>query len=214
LRIKGIGLGLLVAVGSLAWAGASFAGVLGADMRLNGIFEFEDDAQSDDNEACLTATGGAFRITGRVVGTAGACTVLIAYDSLLPNKGGGTVLKDDDSGTAKVSQQVETRVEVAVIGLGCATPFGPVLAFPEKCKASGSVKAVEPSETVDSAKASLSCDLGENLSELDSPSEATVETIAAAFADRSDVKLSSNGKLTIKTKGVPNTGAHFCAPPT
>jgi hypothetical protein len=179
-------------------------------MRLNGTFEFEDDDQSDDNEACLTAAAGDFRIRGRVVGTADSCTVLISYDSVLPNKGSGTVLKEDGDGSAKVSQQVGTSVTVEVVGGGCLTPFPAATAFPEKCKASGSVKAVEPSETVDSAKASLSCDLSD-LSP--SPSDAVRQTIGAAIEGRQDVKISSNGKLTIKTKGVPNTGAHLCDPP-
>ena len=51
----------------------------------------------------------------------------------------------------------------------------------------------------------MSCDLaspdaaGGTLDEL---TEAQLDTIQAAFGDRKDVKLTDDGKLTIKTKGV------------
>jgi hypothetical protein len=209
LRTRNLGVALLVVAASLVGAGAAFAGIPDAQ-RLNGGFFFEDDREADENEACLIASGTVLFTQGRVLATSGDCTVVIAWVADFPNKASGSVLKDDGSGTAKVSQQVETFVNVGVTGGLCPTPFNG-FAFPEKCKASGSVKAVEPSGTVDSAKAKVSCDLGEDLTELDSPSQAVVDTVVDAFADRSDVKLGENGKLTINVKGVPNSGGHFCA---
>jgi hypothetical protein len=208
LRIKGIGLGLLVVAGSLLFASASFAGVTGPNMRLDGTFVFEDDGAGDNNEACVTADEGFFGVQGLVSGTDGPCLVEIFYEAELPNKASGTVLKEG-SGSAKVSQQVQSTVFVGISGEGCTSAPFEAEAFPEKCKASGQVNAEEPSQTVEKAKAKLTCDLGENLSGLDSPTPEQISTIEAAIAGRSDVKL-SNGKLTINTKGVPNTGDHFC----
>jgi hypothetical protein len=200
---------LIGVAASLLWAGASFAGN-GVAHRLDGSFLFEDDEQGDDNEACVIAAGFSFGVEGQVLGSpAASCTVFLRYDTDLPSKVSGTVLKDG-SGSAKVSQQVQTRVQLQVIGAGCAETFGPVNAFPEKCKASGSVKADEPSDAVDKAKLKLTCDLGENLSEFGAPSEVVRDEVAAAFEDRKDVTLKDGRHLKIKTKGVPNSGDHSC----
>jgi hypothetical protein len=197
-----------VVTASLLWAGASLAG--GTGPRLDGVFLFEDGEQTDDNEACVIAAGFDFGVEGQVLGSpAASCTVLFRYDTDLPNKVGGTVLKDGN-GSAKVSQQVQTRVQLEVIGAGCAETFAPVNAFPEKCKTSGSVAADEPSEAVDKAKVSLTCDLGENLSEFGAPSEVVRDEVATAFEGRKDVTLKDGRHLTIKTKGVPNSGDHSC----
>ncbi len=206
MRTRNLGVALLVVAASLAGAGAAFAGIPDAQ-RLNGGFFFEDDQEADENEACLFASGTVLFTQGRVLATSGDCTVVIVWAADLPNKASGSVLKDDGSGTAKISQQVETFVNVGVTGGLCPTPFNG-FAFPEKCKASSSVKAVEPSGTVDSAKAKVSCDLGD-LSP--SPSDDVRQTIGAAIEGRSDVKINSNGQLTISVKGVPNSGGHFCA---
>ena len=202
MRIKGIGLGLLVAAGSLWMAGSASAGAP-LPLRLDGVFQMEDANAGDDNEACVIATGVVFQGLGRVLGTTGACQVEITYNAFRPNKASASVLKDDDSGTAKVSQQVQTFLTVEIAGEGCATAPYTGQAFPEKCKASGSVSASEGTpDTVEKGKVSVSCEVGSDGSELvPSPTTEQVETIVAAFADRSDVKITDSGKVTIKTKG-------------
>jgi hypothetical protein len=144
-----------------------------------------------------------------VTGTDGACTVTISYTGAVPNKASASVLKSDDGGSAKVSQQVETRIDVNIGGAERSNAFV-ASAAPEKCKVSGSVKATEcfgSPDTVEQGRISLTCDLGENGTELDAdPTPEQLEAIVAAFADRKDVKFSSNGKLTIKTKGARDDG--------
>jgi hypothetical protein len=171
----------------------------------------EDVNVGDDNEACVIASGAVFLGLGRVLGTTGACNVAVVYQVFRPTKTSASVLKDDGSGTAKVSQQVQTLLTVEISGAECATAPYDGDAFPEKCKASGSVNASEGApDTVEKGKASLSCELGSDGSELvPSPTTEQVDTIVAAFADRSDVKITDSGKVTIKTKGEGDPTA-FC----
>jgi hypothetical protein len=210
MRTHGIRTGLLIVAGSLLLAGAAFAG--GGNLRLDGTFLFEDDEQGDANEGCVIADGPVFSVDGQVSGTGSpSCTVFFRYDTDVPHKASASVLKSSGDGSAKVSQQVQTTVQLEVTGAGCADTFGPTTVFPEKCKTSGSVNADEPSEAVDKAKVSLTCELGEDLSEFGMLSEAVLGEIDTALSGRSDVKLdTSKGKLTIKTKGVQNSGDHSC----
>ena len=196
-------MGLLVAAGSVVLAAPAFAGF--SSLRLNGSFSLQDESETDANIACVEADFEEFDVFGSVNATSGACTVNIFYGAFAPNKTSASVLKDDGSGSAKISQQVETLVNVNIGGAECATPFSGA-GFPEKCKLSGSVDATEGApDTVEKGKVSVSCDLaspdaaGGTLDEL---TEAQLDTIQAAFGDRKDVKLTDDGKLTIKTKGV------------
>jgi hypothetical protein len=204
-------MGLLVALGGLVAVAPAFAQPT-STLRLNGGFSLDDAVESDDNHACVLASFTVFEVFGVVTGTDGACTVTISYTGVVPNKASAPVLKSDDGGSAKVSQQVETRIDVNIGGAECSNAFS-ASATPEKCKVSGSVNATEgfgSPDTVENGKVSLSCDLGENGTELSSdPDPGQIDTILAAFAGRKDVKFSSKGKLTIKTKGVPST-FNFC----
>jgi hypothetical protein len=209
LQIKRFGLGLLAAAASLAWAGTAFAGVA-VPARLDGTFLFEDQGQTDANQACVVVDDGFFGVFGEVVGTSGACTVEIGYNTTVPHKASGTVLKDDNTGSAKASQQVETLVFVEISGAECSNLLDSA-ASPSKCKVSGSVKGAEGApDTTDSGKVSLSCNLGANGSELGELTQGQIDTILDAFSGRNDVKINGNGQLSIKTKGVPNTGGHLC----
>jgi hypothetical protein len=85
--------------------------------------------------------------------------------------------------------------------------------FPDKCKVSAAVDATEgfgSPDTVEKGRISLSCDLGENASELGGLTPEQIDTVVGAFADRKDVKFNGSGKLTIKTKGVAGDG-ELCA---
>jgi hypothetical protein len=207
LRIKTFGKALLVAAGSLVLASAAFAGT--STLRLNGGFSFEQESTDDINTGCVVADFTTFFVFGEVTGTTSdGCTVVIDYDGFVPNKASASVLKDDNSGSAKISQQVETRLGVTISGAECATAPFAGSTQPEKCKVSSSVNATEGApDTVQKAKASLSCELGSDGSELvPSPTTAQVDTIIAAFADRKDVKVDNKGKVTIKTKGEADDG--------
>jgi hypothetical protein len=209
MSIQGIRRGLLVAAGSLLLAGAALAGA--PNLRLDGAFQMEDVNQGDENEACVIAAGGFFEGLGRVTATTGACLVQIVWVETQPNKASASVLKDDGSGKAAVSQQVQTSVGVEISGVECTTAPYEGQTFAEKCKSSASVNASEGDpDTVDKGKASVSCELGSEGSELvPSPTTEQVDTIVAAFTDRSDVKITDSGKLTIKTKGEGDLTA-FC----
>jgi hypothetical protein len=203
-------MGLLVAAGSLVLAAPAFAGVP-STLRLNGGFSFEEEGTTDVNTACVVADFVNFQVFGNVSGSSEGCAVNIEYVAVVPNKASASVLKDDNSGTAKVSQQVETTVFASIVaGEGCPVAGFSGEATPEKCKTSGSVKATEGGvnpDSVDSGKISVSCDVGEAASGLTpSPTVEQLDVIAAAFADRKDVKIDSKGKLTIKTKGVADDG--------
>jgi hypothetical protein len=205
LRIKGIGLGLLAAAGSVLMAGSALAG--SSTLRLNGSFGLQDESAGTDNLACVVASFTTFQVFGLVAGTTGACTVGISYNAFAPTKTSASVLKDDGSGSAKVAQQVETFLAVTISGAECTTAPYSGEVQPEKCKTSASVNASEPSESVDKGKVSVSCEVGSDGSQLvPSPTVEQLETIGAAFADRSDVKITSNGKVTIKTKGEAGPG--------
>jgi hypothetical protein len=186
-------------------AGSALAGT--STMRLNGAFGLQDESAGTGNLACVVANFQFFEAFGEVVGTTGACTVEIFYDAFAPTKTSASVLKDDGSGSAKVAQQVETFLEVTISGAECtAAPYNGEVQ-PEKCKTSGSVNASEPSDSVDKGKVSVSCEVGSDGSQLvPSPTVEQLETIGAAFSDRSDVKITSNGKVTIKTKGEAGPG--------
>jgi hypothetical protein len=130
--------------------------------------------------------------------------VEIFWDAFAPNKASASVLKDDGSGKASVNQSVETFIAVEISGEGCATAPYEGSVQPEKCKATSSVDASEPSDSVDKGKAKLTCEVGSDGAVLvPSPTTAQLQTIADAFSDRSDVKITSNGKVTINLKGEP-----------
>jgi hypothetical protein len=208
-RIEQIGRCVLVSSATLLLAGSAAAG--GSALRLNGAFRMEDATQGDANEGCVIASFQAYQALGRVLGTTvDGCGVSIVWNSFAPNKGNASVLKDDDTGTARVSQQVETEVEVSISGAECPTAPYAGSVQPEKCKSSSSVSATEGPDTVQQGKASVSCELGSDGSELvPSPTTAQLGTVVGAFAERSDVKLTDSGKLTIKTKGEGDLTA-FC----
>jgi len=203
LQIKRIGWGLFVAAGSVLFASAALAG--GSTMRLNGDFPLQDASEGTDNQACVVANFTSFQVFGEVLGATDGCSVEIFYNAFAPNKTSASVLKDDGSGSAKVSQQVETSLGVTISGEGCATaPYGGSV-LPEKCKTTSSVNASEPSQSVDKGKVSVTCEIGPDGSQLTpSPTTAQLQTIADAFVDRKDVKISnssSKGTVTIKQKG-------------
>jgi hypothetical protein len=189
-----------VAAGSLLLADGAVAGT--STLRLNGGYSMQDENAGADNQACLVADFTTFFVGGEVTGTTDGCTVFVGWQAFVPNKTSASVLKDDGTGTAKISQQVEAEIDVAISGGECATAPYVGTVQPEKCKVSSSVNATEGPDTTQKGKASVTCELGSEGSELvPSPTTAQVDTVVAAFADRNDVNISDSGKVTIKLKG-------------
>jgi hypothetical protein len=180
-------------------AGVALAGT--STLRLNGAFSLQDQTAGTDNAACLVADFVEFRILGLVEGATDGCNVAIFYDAFAPNKTSASVLKDDNSGNARVAQQVETELSVTISGAECPTAPYEGSVQPEKCKVSSSVEATVGSPD-SKGKVSVSCEVGSEGSELvPSPTTAQIDTIVEAFAGRSDVKITDSGKVTIKLKG-------------
>jgi hypothetical protein len=203
--------GLLAAAGSLILAAPAFAG-FGSTLRLNGDFSFEQEVEgvTNGNTACVVADFDEFSVFGNVTDTSDACTVSIFYGGFAPNKASASKLNPNDDGNAKVSQQVETGLVVSISGpVECTTAPYSGFVVPEKCKANGSVKATEGGvvDTVDQGRINVNCDVGSDAADLSpSPTVDQLQTIQAAFDDRKDVKINSNGKVSIKTKGSQDDG--------
>jgi hypothetical protein len=204
--------GLLLSVGS-------FAG------RLDGSFATQDDANAGLNQACTVVEGDVFRVNGQVIGAViDGCAVTIDYSTPLPHKARGTALKSGKTeGSAKVSQSIDANVVVTLAGAACGANVMVAVSDAEKCKVSSSIRGDASTESVESGRVSVSCDLGENGANLDtdpSPSvsaapNATQFGIAVdSFDGRSDVKLDTKGKLKITQKGVPDTTAPAVLPCT
>jgi hypothetical protein len=209
-----------IMVGGLMLPVASSAG------RLNGAFITQDTTAGASNLQCVLVEDERFGVAGQVTATNGGCDVTITYATLEPHKANAQALKGNKTtGNAKVSQSIDTTVIVEIAqdpseGAPECTTLYIGRADPEKCKASGAMKGTEGDpDTTDSSKGSLSCELGENGSELDGPEGAPttdqVSTITTAFGDRKDVKFSAakKGKLQIKHKGAPATAETACVEP-
>jgi hypothetical protein len=206
-RIHGIGRALFVVAASLLISGAALAGT--STLRLNGGYSLQDQNAGTDNQACVLADFQFFQVFGEATGITDGCTVEIAYNAFAPNKTSASVLKDDGSGKAAVSQQVETAIQFEISGAECPTAPYEGDVQPEKCKTSGSVNASEPSDAVDKGKVKLTCDVGSDLSDLvPSPTVDQLSTIVDAFSGRSDVKI-NDGKITINLKGEPGGAPCF-----
>lgn len=232
MRASGI-LMRLIAAGALS-AGAASAQFDQA--RLAGDFSTQHDVQANpgDNEACFSFDdGGDAEVEGEVREDLGnGCAAEIRYDTNSFNSASGLALKGGKTaGTAKLTQSIFSEIEVELsdsdgIGDDCALEFEGA-ARPERCSVKASLKGTQVpdteeddnNDTVDSDKINVKCELGADLSALDTedgtegvqpPTLDQAEAVIAAFADRSDVKLGSNGKLDIKHDGVPDLVSPAC----
>ena len=121
-----------------------------------------------------------------------------------------------NSASASKQQAAVSQSDQVLIGLEVDFAVGTDYfgqAAPLNCQASAKIRdnqADDPDDP-DNSQASVSCDLGSNLSHLDDddvpgtpgdPPQAALDAIAAAFEARKDVSVQvNNGKLTIKHKG-------------
>jgi hypothetical protein len=231
MRMRKIGL-ISLALAAALLPSTTFAG------RLDGFFATQEkDQPVDTNDACIETFGDDFSAFGTVTSVDGTgCTVNISYNTPLPHKGSSTALKTGKvNGSSKVSQTIFTNFVVVVTdtdadGAGtCSiapflTPFiASVQEEVEKCKVTASMKGTDVTpdpDTVQSSNVSASCEFGEAGVDLvvtspvqdpTTPTQPQIDVVVNAFANRSDVKIANNGKVSIKHKGVPETSTTFAA---
>lgn len=195
--------------------------------RLDGEFGTEQEAQvADTNDACIVTEGTDFRARGQVTDFSEGCTIEISYDTPEPNKASSTSLTGTKTeGTSKVSQSNFAELEVSISdtdgvgGSACAAaaPDEPYEASVEenveKCKVNASMKGDSSTspDSVISSSVSVSCELGDAGANLvPPPNTAQLDVLASAFGVRTDVTLDEDGTITIKHKGVPDTGDDIC----
>lgn len=175
--------------------------------RLDGAgFTFFDNVQGGNNRLEFDVDGPSITARGQVQANAGDVVVTITYGMDYPN-----------SASASKQQAAVSQDDQVLIGVDVDFPgeeddyFGQ--AAPLNCQASAKIRdnqADDPDDP-DNSQASLSCDLGSGLQELDTdnvpqtpgdPSQVVLDAIEAAFEARKDVSVQvNNGKLTIKHKG-------------
>jgi hypothetical protein len=209
-RLGGLGgLALAALLGSPTAAFAGFDLTINPE-RLDGIFEFADKDQGENNITVFFMNGEELGIAGAVTGNAGGDLVSINYSTPFPTKTSGS----EQSGSIAQDRQVLMSVEVEP-GIGSPTPAYFGRAAPVKCKVQGKLRDAESADPDDPDKAQvkLSCDLGNDMHELDTdddpntpgdPPQAVLDAIAAAFDARKDVKVKTGqGTVQIKHNGEP-----------
>ncbi len=229
------GIAAIALASMLLSSGALAGGAFDPTFRLNESFSStEEGAANGLNEACIEVVFDDFKVDGEVTAVSGGCTAFIFYETEFPHKASASALKNNNTGSAKVSQSVFTEVDVGAfdtddVGPGvCADAFfGSVNFFQEdseKCKASASMKGTANAspnpDSLQSAKINMNCELGEQGANIDTsgatgtqaPTAAQYAVVTSAFEGRQDVKVDDNGKLKIKQKGVEeaSTATPFC----
>jgi hypothetical protein len=173
--------------------------------RLNGEeFFFTDDDNPGNNNLTVELDGSTMTASGEVAANTGGTVVTITWEMEFPNSASAS------NTTAAVSQDTQVLIGVDVDFDVGEDYFGQ--AAPNKCSASAKMRDNGgPPDSPDNAQASLSCDLGSDMSDLDDddnpgtpgdPPPAALQAIEQAFTGRKDVKVDvNNGKLSIKFKG-------------
>jgi hypothetical protein len=167
--------------------------------RLDGDFLFFDNDQGGNNRLDFEIDGTTFAASGQVQANAGGDVVTISWEMGFPDSASGGERGADIAQGRQVLVAVDVDFEKGVDYFGQAAP--------QNCSASAKITGTGPNNS----QASLSCDLGPDLRELDDddtpatagdPPSAALDAIEAAFAGRKDVKVQiNNGKLSIKHKG-------------
>jgi hypothetical protein len=174
--------------------------------RLDGAgFLFFDNDEGFNNRLGFDVDGPSITANGQVFGAIPGVEVTITWRMDFPNSASASKQQ------AAVSQSKQVLIGVEVDFDEGTDYYGQ--AAPESCQASAKIRdnqAGDPDEP-DNSQASVTCDLGANLSRLDDddvpetpgdPPQAALDAIAAAFEARKDVSVQvNNGKLNIKHKG-------------
>lgn len=217
----------ILIAGSFVFASGVFAQEIN-QARLDGEFSTQDVSQESDgaNEVCFSFDDDDdVEVDGQVQNTNGGCLVTINYDTDAFTSASAKALKPGQTaGTAKLAQSI--FVDMGVEIEECLLDFVGEARI-EKCSVSASLKGTQVPDTeieddndiVDSIKASVKCELGEDLAEFDTddvtpgiqpPTQEQADAVVGAFSDRSDVKLASSGKLQISHNGVRDTITPRC----
>lgn len=171
--------------------------------RLNGTFDFQDKDELDKNTLEFQIEDREFGVAGEVRDLAGSAVVTISYQADFPSKTSGS----EQSAAVAQDRQVLVTLEV-VDGI---TPVFDGQGAPVKCKVQAKIRDAEANDPddPDKAQSTLTCDLGNDWSELEDglaapPSQQALDAVEAAFANRKDVKADTKkGKLQIKHNGLP-----------
>ena len=174
--------------------------------RLDGEgFLFFDNDEGFSNQLGFDVDGPSITANGQVFGAIPGVEVTITWRMDFPNSASASKQQ------AAVSQGEQVLIGVDVDFEEGTDYFGQ--AAPSSCQASAKIRdnqADDPDDP-DNSQASVTCDLGANLSQLDDddvpatagdPSQLVLDAIATVFENRKDVSVQvSNGKLNIKHKG-------------
>ncbi len=178
---------------------AASAGIAIDPERLNGEdFTFLDVNENLDNQLVFDVDGRVIGFEGQVIENVGLDLITITYEAGYPNQ---TSASEND---ADASQDTQVLVTLSVTFFDEGTLDYSGQAAPIDCSAAAKIHDNGgPPDSPDVSQASLSCDLGRDLGDLDPPpGNAVLTVLEQAFGGRKDVKLDAGkGKLSIKSKG-------------
>jgi hypothetical protein len=169
-------------------------------------FTFFDVNEGGNNQTTYQVEGAEISMEGEVSANAGSTVVTIGYETNFPN----STSASRQQVTIGQDEQLLVSLEVDFDD-GGDDYFGQ--AAPLDCSVSAKLRDNEANDPddPDNDSATVSCDLGNNLTEFDDddvpgtagdPPSDVLEAIEAAFENRNDVKVDvSKGKLSIKHKG-------------
>src|SRR5262245_19671813 len=171
--------------------------------RLNGTFDFQDKDELDKNTLEFQVEDREFGVAGEVRDLASTAVVTISYQADFPSKTSGS----EQSASVEQDRQVLVTVEI-VDGI---TRVLDGEGARNTCKVQAKIQDAEANDPddPDKAQSTLTCDLGNDWSELEDglaapPSQQALDAVEAAFANRKDVKVDTKkGKLQIKHNGEP-----------
>jgi len=184
---------------ALTLPGAALAGVFDPNV-INGIFFTQEGGPS--NELRTEANLGFFDAAGEIIcGTEGVASVIIDYATVAPDKA------STSDKNVKIQDKSQIDVRLTLDTAGDDFDGSNVI---DDCKLSSSLKGKAESgvDTVQGAKAKLSCNLGDNFSLLTDeglpPTTENLEAVTTLCADRKDVKIDTEkGTLDISHDGTP-----------
>lgn len=190
---------MAIAAASLALSNAALAGGFDPNV-INGAFTTQDGGPG--NTLTTVADLGFFGAFGEVIcGTTGNM-VRIDYESEAPDKG--------QTSERNVKVQDKSQVDIhLVVDTSTASFDSDQIIDDCKLGASMSGKANPGPDTVQSAKAKLSCDLGKDFKDMQDdqgfpPGPEDLGAIDSLCSGRKDVKIDTkNGKLDVRHDGKP-----------
>jgi len=183
---------------ALVLPGAALAGGFDPNV-INGGFITQEGGPN--NQLFTLANFGQFEADGQVICGVEGNGVLIEYETVAPDKA------STSEKTVKIGDKSQIAIDLLVDTAGDDFDGGNII---DDCKLSSSLKgkAESGTDSVDGAKAKLSCDLGPNFNLLSDggapPTTENLEVVTTLCADRKDVKVDTEkGTLDISHDGSP-----------